>query len=78
MSVDTKRNFQKMVDDGKPVGEVIAVNNFLVEIRGMQPVNLHSLLIFEDGSKGFVNHILEDRVMALHLGAKAVKVGMLV
>lgn len=78
MSADTKRNFQKMVDDGRPVGEVIAVNNFLVEIRGMQPVNLHSLLIFEDGSKGFVNHILEDRVMALHLGAKAVKVGMLV
>lgn len=75
MDLDTKRNFQVLVDGGRPVGEVIAVNNFLVEISGLQPVNLHSLIVFEDGSKGFVHHILEDKVLALHLGARPVKVG---
>ncbi|MGH7157020.1 MAG: sodium-transporting two-sector ATPase [Candidatus Saccharimonadales bacterium] len=78
MNVETKRGFQALADSGHPVGEVIAVNSFLVEIRGMQPVNMHSLIIFDDGSKGFVHRILEDKVLALHLGAKPVKVGMLV
>lgn len=77
MAVEAKRGFQALVDNGHPVGEVIAVNNFLIEIRGMQPVNMHSLVIFEDGSKGFVHRILEDKVLVLHLGAKPVRVGML-
>ena len=75
MDADAKRNFQALVNSGRPVGEAIAVNNFLVEISGLQPVNIHSLIVFEDGSKGFVHRILEDRVMALHLGARPVKVG---
>lgn len=77
MDADSKRNFQRLADAGRPVGEVIAVKNFLVEIRGLQPVNLHSLLVFEDGSKGFVSHILEDKVLALHMGATSLKVGTL-
>ena len=75
MDGEAKRGFQSLVSSGRPVGEVIAVNNFLVEISGLQPVNTHSLVVFEDGSKGFVHHILEDRVLALHLGSKPVKVG---
>src|SRR5579862_2446394 len=78
MSVEAKRGFQMLADTGRPVGEVIGVNSFLVEIRGMQPVNMHSLVIFDDGSKGFVHRILEDKVLALHLGTKPVKVGSLV
>jgi F-type H+/Na+-transporting ATPase subunit alpha len=78
MDADVKRNFQQLVNSGQPVGEVVAVNNFLVEIRGLQPVNLHSLIVFEDGSKGFVHHILEDKILALHLGAKTLRVGMMV
>lgn len=78
MEGDVKRSFQALVDNGRPVGEVIAVNNFLVEVRGLQPVNTHALVIFEDGSKGFVHHILEDKVLVLHLGAKPVKLGSVV
>jgi len=77
-AVDVKRNFQTLVDRGNPVGEVIAVNNYLVEVRGLQPVNTHALVVFEDGSKGFVHHILEDRVLILHLGERPVKQGMVV
>jgi hypothetical protein len=35
MEADVKRSFQALVDRGQPVGEVMAVNNFLVEVRGL-------------------------------------------
>lgn len=75
MESDVKRNFQTLVDRGNPVGEVTAVNNFLVEVKGLQPVNVHALVVFEDGSKGFVHHILESKVLVLHLGTRAVRLG---
>lgn len=76
MSSGASHHFQGLVSSGNPVGEVIAVNNFLVKIRGLQPVSTHSLILFEDGSKGFVHHILEDYVLALHLGTTHLKAGM--
>lgn len=69
------KHFDQLVAAGKPVGEVIAVDRFMVRIKGMQPVNLHALVLFEDGSKGYVHHILDDYVIVLHLGVKAVVVG---
>jgi len=58
MSGEAKQHFQKVVDTGAPVGEIIAVDRFLITVRGMQPVTVHSPVIFEDSSKGFVHHIL--------------------
>jgi F-type H+-transporting ATPase subunit alpha len=78
MDADAARNFKRFVDAGRPVGEVISVNSFLVEVKGLQPVNSRSLVIFEDGSKGYVHHILEDRVVIMHLGSQTLKIGMLV
>lgn len=77
MDVDAQKHFKSFVDAGNPVGEVIAVDSFRVQVKGMQPVNTHSLVIFEDGSKGFVHHILEDRVVVLHLGNLTLRSGML-
>ncbi len=71
------KHFQQLVDAGHPIGEVIGVNNFLVQVRGLQPVSVHALVVFDDASKGFVERILEDRVIVLHLGAKQVRVGSL-
>jgi F-type H+-transporting ATPase subunit alpha len=75
MELNVKQHFQRFLDAGHPVGEVIAVNSFLVKVRGLQPVNIHALVIFEDGSKGFVQHILEDHVVILHLGSEFLRVG---
>lgn len=72
------RHFDQLVNQGRPVGEVIAVDRFLVKVKGMQPVNLHSLVLFEDGSKGYVHHVYEDHVIVLHLGSISVRVGMVV
>lgn len=69
------RHFEQLVANGKPVGEVIAVDRFLVRVKGMQPVTLHALVLFEDGSKGYVHHIYEDHVIVLHLGIDTMRVG---
>lgn len=70
------QHFDSLVESGKPVGEVVAVDNFLVRIKGMQPCNLHSLVMFEDGSKGFVNKIGDKFVDVLHIGNESLDVGM--
>lgn len=77
MQSGKNQHFQRFVDAGNPVGEIVSVNKFLVRVRGLQPVSSHSLVIFENGSKGFVQHILEDEVQVLHLGVSDLKTGML-
>ncbi len=70
------QHFDKLVANGNPVGEVIAVDNFLLRVHGLQPCNIHSLVMFEDGSKGFVHQIANDHVVILHLGTDKLQIGM--
>lgn len=70
------KHFDFLVKKGHPIGEVIAVNSFLVRLKGMHPVNQHSLILFEDGSKGYVHYIYESYVEVFHLGEKPLTVGM--
>ncbi|MEO6761514.1 MAG: sodium-transporting two-sector ATPase [Candidatus Saccharimonadales bacterium] len=70
------RHFNSLVEKGNPVGEVIGVDNFLVRVSGLQPVNSKSLVMFEDGTKGFVQEILQSYVVVLHLGAVPVRPGI--
>ena len=71
------QHFDKLVESGKPVGEVIGVEKFLVTVKGMQPCRIHSLVMFEDGSKGFVHQIFQDHVIVLHMGSVEVRTGMI-
>lgn len=70
------QHFDQLVAAGKPVGEVIAVDKFLVQANGLQPCTMHALIMFEDGSKGFVHQIYADHVVILHLGSQPVRAGM--
>lgn len=72
------RHYEQLVANGKPIGEVIAVDRFLVKVRGLHPVNMHALVMFEDGTKGLVHHVLEDYVVVLHLGTTTLIPGMTV
>jgi hypothetical protein len=36
MDSNAKAHFQKFVEAGHPVGEVIGVNSFLVQVKGLQ------------------------------------------
>ena len=77
MSTSTgNQHFDKLVDAGKPVGEVVAVEKFLVKVKGLQPCRIHALVMFEDGSKGFVHQVLTDYVLILHLGEIQLRLGM--
>lgn len=69
--------FEKLVASGRQVGEVIAVDQFLIRVRGLQPINTHAVVLFEDGSKGYVHHVYEDYVIVLHLGSKTLAIGMI-
>lgn len=69
-------HFQRLAESGRPVGTVVGIDRFLVHVRGLQPVNIHALVMFEDGSKGFVRAVLEDDVVVLHLGTSNLRPGM--
>jgi F-type H+-transporting ATPase subunit alpha len=70
------KHFDKLIADGNPVGEIIGLDRFLVRVRGLHPVNPHALIMFEDGSKGYIHHILDDHVVILHMGVGGLSVGM--
>jgi F-type H+-transporting ATPase subunit alpha len=76
MASENSQHFSKLIESGNPVGEVIAVDKFLVRVSGLQPVSSHALIMFEDGSKGFVHQVLNDHVVILHLGEEMLRVGM--
>src|SRR3989344_3113460 len=70
------QHFKKLVESGKPVGEITSVDRFFVRIKGMQPVNLRALVMFDDGSKGIGYRIIEDYVGFIHLGTTSLTPGM--
>lgn len=70
------KHFDSLVKGGNPVGEVIAVEKFLAKVRGLQPCTLNALVMFEDGSKGFVHQLQPDYVLVMHLGSESLRTGM--
>ena len=70
------RHFDHLVEQGSPIGEIIAINEFIVKVKGMQPVNIRSLVMFEDGTKGYVHEIRDDHVAVLYLGINQLNIGM--
>lgn len=72
------KQFQSLVDAGNPTGEVIAVNRFLVKVRGLSPININALVMFSDSSKGVVKEIRDNHVLVLSLNPEPLSVGTLV
>jgi F-type H+-transporting ATPase subunit alpha len=70
------KHFDSLVANGNPVGEVIAVEKFLVKIKGLQPCAVHALIMFDDGTKGFVHQVQVDHVVVLHLGVVPLRTGV--
>lgn len=74
--ISGNRHFDTLVNAGNPVGEVTAVDKFLIQATGLQPCAIHALVMFEDGSKGFIHQIHPDHVLILHLGSEPISAGM--
>ncbi|MDB5170572.1 MAG: atpA [Candidatus Saccharibacteria bacterium] len=69
------KHFDGLVEAGNPIGEVIAVEKFLVKVHGLQPCAVHALVMFDDGTKGFVHQVNSDHVLVLHLGSESLRTG---
>ena len=76
--MSNQSHFEAFVKKGNPVGEVVAVEKFLIKANGLQPCALNSLVMFENGSKGYVHQIHPDHVVILHLGVEPITIGMVV
>lgn len=67
--------FQKFVEKGNPVGEIIGIDAFMVKINGLQPCNVHAVVRFEDDSRGYVHEVFEDHVIVMKLDPTPLRIG---
>jgi len=71
------KQFQKLVDAGNPVGEIIGIDAFMVKVKGLQPTNVHARVRFEDETEGYVHHIYEDYAIVMKLHPTSLRIGMI-
>jgi F-type H+-transporting ATPase subunit alpha len=71
--------FQQLVTAGNLTGEVVAINRFIIEVKGLEGVRIGAQVLFEDGQRGMVREAYGPRVILynidsedIHLGALAV------
>lgn len=74
--MEVNKLFDKLVSEGNPVGEIIGIDSFLIKVRGLQPCNVHAVIRFDDGSRGYVHHVYEDYVMVMKLDTTVLRIGM--
>ena len=67
--------FEKLVDSGNPVGEIIGIDSFMLKVKGLQPSNAHALVRFEDDTRGYIHHIYEDYVIVMKMDPTPLRVG---
>jgi F-type H+-transporting ATPase subunit alpha len=71
------QNFQKLVEADQLTGEVIAVNSFIVEVKGLEGVRLGAQVLFEDGQRGIVREAYGDRVILYNIDSEELQPGTL-
>ena len=57
------QSFQQLVEAGNLTGEVVAINRFIVEVKGLEGVRIGSQVLFDDGQRGMVREAYGDRVI---------------
>jgi F-type H+-transporting ATPase subunit alpha len=71
------RKFQRLVEADNLTGEVVAVNSFLVEVRGLEGVRLGAQVLFEDGQRGIVREAAGDKVILFNIDSEKLAPGTL-
>ncbi len=69
--------FAKLVADGRPTGEVVGVDRFLVTVMGLGDIAVNALVYFDNGHQGIVREVRAETVMVLNLTAETIPVGTL-
>lgn len=70
--------FQQLVEAENLTGEVIAVNRFIVEVKGLEGVRLGAQVLFEDGQRAIVREAHGDKVLLYNIDSEDVPIGTLV
>lgn len=70
--------FAKLVAAGNASGEVIAVDRFIVTVKGLGDIAVGALVYFENGHQGMVREVHLDTVMVLNMTAETISIGTLV
>ena len=73
--MEQSKVFKDLVEKGNPVGEIIGIDSFMVNIKGLQPTNVHATVRFEDGTRGYVHQVLEDHVVVMKLDPSPLHIG---
>lgn len=72
------QTFQKLVEADNLTGEVVAVNSFIIEVKGLEGVRLGAQVLFEDGQHGLVREAYGDRVILFNIDSEKMEPGTLV
>lgn len=69
--------FQRLVEADHLTGEVVSVNSFLIEVRGLEGVRLGAQVLFEDGQRGLVREAYGDKVILFNIDSESMTPGTL-
>lgn len=69
--------FQKLVEADNLTGEVVAVNSFIVEVKGLEGVRLGSQILFQDGQRGLVRKTSGDKATLFNINSEKMALGTL-
>ena len=69
--------FQRLVEADNLTGEVVAVNNFIIEVKGLEGVRLGAAVLFEDGQRGIVREAAGDKVILFNIDSERMALGTL-
>jgi F-type H+-transporting ATPase subunit alpha len=69
--------FQRLVQEDHLTGEVVAVNSFIIVVKGLEGVPLGAQVLFEDGQRGFVREVTGDMVTLFNMNTERMALGTL-
>lgn len=71
------QTFQRLVEADHLTGEVVAVNSFIIEVKGLEGVRLGAQVLFEDGQRGMVREAAGDKVILFNIDSERMAPGTL-
>jgi F-type H+-transporting ATPase subunit alpha len=69
--------FQQLVAAEHLTGEVVAVNSFIIEVKGLEGIRLGAQVLFEDGQRGIVREAAGDKVLLFNIDSERMAPGTL-
>lgn len=69
--------FQSLVESDNLTGQVVAVNRFIVEVKGLHGVKIGAQVLFEDGQRGIVREAYGDKVILYNIDSEILPIGTL-